>query len=342
MDIRVVGNKDSIQSDVDFYLQLTSSKGIGSIESYRKEMFSKFKRDSEMAYRSMSVGHCINLEDESEVLEEGKINLDNESELVSSDNNIEYVEHGVFLDRGIDDEVYLEDENDSLENGNDEYVESSGSYIDEENILENKNYGCNDDGDVYIEEGVDLEDRSGIEDVSEEEYVYHGIYLDNENDNLEEGNTLLSSEEGDEEVDSEDETWGYEEDLEESGYTVENEDDSWGYSEEDDSLCDEVFEEEVIEDNNWGCEEEIEEAGDNDTSEEQETGFIADFIEELNEVIPDAKKEEDIEVPKDIRSFLKMYPNSEISFVKKYFSEKEINKQLKLGRVFRRNGKLSI
>lgn len=47
-------------------------------------------------------------------------------------------------------------------------------------------------------------------------------------------------------------------------------------------------------------------------------------------------------VPSDLRDFIKLYPNCELSLVYKYFPKKEVEKQLRLGRVFKRKNKLLI
>lgn len=51
---------------------------------------------------------------------------------------------------------------------------------------------------------------------------------------------------------------------------------------------------------------------------------------------------EKIDVPKDIRTFLKSHPSSTVDFVARYYPKKEIEKQLALGRIYKRKGKLMI
>ena len=71
--------------------------------------------------------------------------------------------------------------------------------------------------------------------------------------------------------------------------------------------------------------------------------------EEVNEegpknIVVEVKKEveEVIEVPKDLRDFVKLHHNCDMSFALKYFTKKEIDKQLSLGRVFKRKNRLLI
>lgn len=87
-----------------------------------------------------------------------------------------------------------------------------------------------------------------------------------------------------------------------------------------------VDEEEVL----WGSPiiaEEIHESSSLDKEEVKE--------EEINEVV------EEIQVPKIYEIFVKMYNNCEMSFALEYF-RKEIDKQLSLGRVFKRKNRLLI
>lgn len=62
----------------------------------------------------------------------------------------------------------------------------------------------------------------------------------------------------------------------------------------------------------------------------------------LEEVAAKPVKEEVVNVPSSIRQFLKEHPNSTIEFVSKYYSQKEIQKQLKLGKIYKKRGKLFI
>ena len=68
-------------------------------------------------------------------------------------------------------------------------------------------------------------------------------------------------------------------------------------------------------------------------------------VSSKNTVVQGVKKQYDddiVEVPNDLREFVKMYPNCEISFALKFFTKKDIDKQLSLGRVFKRKNRLLI
>ena len=62
--------------------------------------------------------------------------------------------------------------------------------------------------------------------------------------------------------------------------------------------------------------------------------------EEVEEEI--SEKEEVIVKPANIRDFIKQHPGSSIEYVMRYYSKKEIDKALALGKIYKKNGKLCI
>lgn len=93
--------------------------------------------------------------------------------------------------------------------------------------------------------------------------------------------------------------------------------------------------------------------------EEPETGDIVEEDISQVDVSPPPKKVEEIpkfkseismedegsasvDVPADLREFLRQHPCSPVSYVLKFYSKKEIDKQLALGRVYKKKGKLMI
>lgn len=49
-----------------------------------------------------------------------------------------------------------------------------------------------------------------------------------------------------------------------------------------------------------------------------------------------------VDIPKDLRDFIRQHPCSDVSYVMQFYSRKEIEKQIKLGRVYKKKGKLMI
>lgn len=56
----------------------------------------------------------------------------------------------------------------------------------------------------------------------------------------------------------------------------------------------------------------------------------------------DAEPKKDTEVPKDLRDFIRQHNNVTIEFAMQYYSKKEIERNIALGRVYKRKGKLMI
>lgn len=63
-------------------------------------------------------------------------------------------------------------------------------------------------------------------------------------------------------------------------------------------------------------------------------------VEEIEEEV--SEKEEVIVKPANIRDFIKQHPGSSIEYVMRYYSKKEIDKALALGKIYKKNGKLCI
>ena len=173
---------------------------------------------------------------------------------------------------------------------------------------------------IYIDEleEVDLDDDEEeviSSSISDCEFVSHGIYID--------------------EIETEDENENENEDY------LEGETDTQEvvYEQEDE---DTIEESNQVEDVNWEANEIL-----------GEYGGIVEEVEEPTEITPTQETgtiehlevssvEDPVNVPSDIRSFLKMYPNSEVSTVLKYYSKKDVDKAIKLGRIYKRKNKLFI
>lgn len=199
---------------------------------------------------------------------------------------------------------------------------------------------------VLTDEEVEQLENGGISEEPEYEEE-QGLEFEFDSDDSEEDEY---EEEYEEEVDDSDE---YEEDSDEYEEEYEEEtDDSDSYEEE--------YEEEVEDSDEY--EEEIDNSDSYEEPPDEE-----DMMEEPKEqasVSSDNKfissdnfserasppKKEDIaveepsidEVPKDLRQFLRKYPRCDIKFALKYFSKKEIDKAILIGKIVRRGNKLHI
>lgn len=257
---------------------------------------------------------------------EGKASIEDTKEQPSSvkesfeqgNEECEYVENGSFLE----DMILEEPDEDSEE-------------VESEDI---EDFEENEPDKVDIEDTRDQEVEVTNEKVSEiipkeVEYVEHGNFLED----------LVQDESEEDSSDYEE----YDEVSEESEDTEES--DSYSEDEYDEELPS-IDEEESYEtaDDMPEESEDIEPEGLFE-DEEFETADIVDKKAD-SKIIPMVKKEVSMEddgmyaqnLPRDVRDFLKLHPNSDMSYVLKFYPKKEIDKQIRLGKIFTRKGKLMI
>jgi hypothetical protein len=246
---------------------------------------------------------------------EGKASIEDTKEQPSSvkesfeqgNEECEYVENGSFLE----DMILEEPDEDSEENESNE-VESEDTQ-DQEVEVTNENVS-----DVILEEV---------------EYVEHGNFLED-----------LVQDELEEDFSENEEYYEYSDESEDT-------DESDSYSEDDyDEELPSIDEEESYEtaDDMPEESEDIEPEGLFE-DEESETADIVDKKAD-SKIISMVKKEVSMEddgmyaqnLPRDVRDFLKLHPNSDMSYVLKFYPKKEIDKQIRLGKIFTRKGKLMI
>lgn len=316
--VEVKGDLSNLQLSVDFYLRVISKDSVADSKTMRDRFFSMFKEED--SFRDDNyIAH------QERILNDYIIDTDVEPELFGEesvfDSNVNYF--------GASDSSSLEKESSKLE------IEKP-NYMLFENTLENENtYSENEDNDFITQNYND-------EEVSEEDDDFINWGSDEVIDEDEEYSSWSNMD--DEEV-IEDET------LEDNSY---DEFSSWGSSDEED--------EKIAEENSydefsyWGNDDEVEDKV-NDSVTSKDDGWDLDAFDDSfdfeEEKVPEVKvqtvskivaKDDQVVtgIPKDLRDFVKMYPNCEMSFALKYFSKKEIDKQLNLGRVFKRKNRLLI
>lgn len=330
----VKGDINSIQRCVDNYVKVVSKKRI--VDSEEEVSFSD---------PSFSLGLCSSIsEDEKNCLEDEIITVEEEKcDLELEDD--EFITYSSYSENENNCSV---NEKEVIENEDIELDKENTNLVNESEITELGD--CEDSCELEDDEFIDYsngasseeEDDEFVDYSSEEEGFSWGSY--DEGEEVEWENPLVVDEEEvalwenplvDEEVEEE-VLWEnplVDEDEEEEVY----DEVGWDYplvsteteEEHDEEVLWEnplVDEEEVL----WGSPiiaEEVHESSSLDKEEVKE--------EEINKV-------EEIQVPKDLRDFVKMYNNCEMSFALEYFSKKEIDKQLSLGRVFKRKNRLLI
>lgn len=340
----VGGSLENLQSSLDFYLSITSKSVITSPKDMRDRFFSIFGEEDSSREDNFLLYHSE--DDEYDIVENANpVLVGDEVEFVGGMYSFSCVEESCPFEE----EVFVDDTY-KLENEKSKFSSFSHSLEEEENEIE-------DEFIVSEIEFADLEIEEAYSDI--EEYVVDTEKSDLENENIEldddefidysssetEKNDL-ENEIIEEEI-MEDNSWSDLDEEEPFGSWGDSDDEFVEYEEEENvEIVNEVEEDK---ENIWGN-------SDLDT----ETSIWGDFEEELpkfddtiivKEEVEVTKKvvnvsrevvEEVIDVPKDLREFVKKYHNCEMSFALKYFTKKEIDKQLSLGRIFKRKNRLLI
>ena len=363
--MRVRGNMASTQSSIDFYLKLSSLGNIKTIEDLRDHYFNIFLNE-ERSQANLLLKEKRKLEErkaselkEISKLENGNLNLDNRTEDIVDDifsssffSEEDKVEDVSYDDSDIFSSNFFSEE---VSNSDKQYV-SHGIYLEDVDL-------SSDSEESKISDATppSIKENEGVITPSQG-YVEHGVFLDDvvservdEDDNAFEGfeevDDILESSiedvedesfEDAEEVseDTEDDVF---EGFEEEEVLEDTEDDVFeGFEDaEEDNVFEDIEEEELYEGTEKG-EEVFEESEDAKEFNEIES---TDMVEESEDSLPSleiSKVEEPLEIPNDIRVFLRQHPNSDISYVSQFYPMKEINRQVKLGRSYKKKGKLLI
>lgn len=315
------------------------------------------KRSLDIEKNNLEIEYSIldieknNLENEKNYLEVEKINLDIkknnlETENIDSDED-EFISYG---------------NEDTSDNNFDEEDEDSGAFSNvdftrfasrKEDIVENTDFNpfacfMNSNKEKEKEEVNSSEVEDTEEDEDEFTYGNNEDMDSNEMENTEEESLFNNWGSGDDYSDIDEVVNTEENILEDWGNENEYQDDeeefSWGsYSDEIDFNDEKEYTsiEEVVEESKEDISEFFEDLEEFDSSINIGNLEIKETKNKVSEVarssIDEAK-----DVPKDLRDFVKLYPNCEMSFALKYFTKKEIDKQLSLGRIFKRKNKLLI
>lgn len=209
------------------------------------------------------------------------------------------------------------------------------SVLTDEEVEQLENGGISEEPEYEEEQGLEFEFDSddNEEDEYEEEYKEEVEDSDEyEEEDSDEEYEIEDSDEYEEEIEDSDE---YEEEYEEV---------------EDSDEYEEEYEEEIEDTDSYKeppDEEDMLEEPKEQASVSSDNKFISsdNFSERAS-----PPKKEDItvdepsidEVPKDLRQFLRKYPRCDIKFALKYFSKKEIDKAILIGKIVRRGNKLHI
>lgn len=243
------------------------------------------------------------------------------------EDNKEYTDHGRYIE-DYSDRVALDDAVPKVEEITD-FVEH-GRYIEDYKNIEDDSSGVVDDFVPKAEEIIDFVDHGRyVEDYVKEEKIEvkeEPVEVENtkiENENIDD---LFNPEELETEINAlEAENNEPEVDKENSGiFSSTNE---LNQKEKDYDLLDDFW---------LQMQSEVSLKSENTESE------LENILSEIKEPVVEKVKEPEEHVPEDIRDFIREHKGSEIGYVAKFYSKKVIEKNIAMGRIYKRKGKLFI
>jgi hypothetical protein len=238
------------------------------------------------------------------------------------DDSKEYVSHGIYIDEWVKKDyvshgIYI-----------DEWVNPNVNESYEDEIVEDTEYKENaEDYEEVIEEYEDNEEEEEVEEESTEDFEeVIEEYEDEEEDYIDEGveNEVEETSTGENSALKDFDIDSILDDL------LNEKSDNEDKNIEDVVKTEEVnFEQPSVQDK------------DNVVQGDLNVINIQDYVPKEDTNILDKPKEpEKIEVPANIRDFIKGHQGSTIDFVLQYYKKKDVDKALSLGKVYKKNGKL--
>lgn len=243
------------------------------------------------------------------------------------EDNKEYIDHGRYIE-DYSDRVVLDDDVPKVVETAD-FVEH-GRYIEDYKNIEDDSSGVVDDFVPKAEEIIDFVDHGRyVEDYVKEEKTEvkeESVEVENteiENENIDD---LFNPEELEIEINAlEAENNEPEVDKENSGiFSSTNE---LNQKEKDSDLLDDFW---------------LQMQSDVSLKSENTESELENILSEIKEPVVEKVKEPEEHVPEDIRDFIREHKGSEIGYVAKFYSKKVIEKNIAMGRIYKRKGKLFI
>ena len=321
-------NTIKVQSSLDFYLGITSIGNINSLKELRKSMFDKFMseyKDMNYPLVDLNSSTALSEEDDEDIKEEQTEEVSEGH--TSATNFLQMLQH--MREAPIPD-IDDSDESEEEEQEEDEYI------TPEVDVEENE--------EEYLEPEVEEEPLEEVDIDDGREYVSHGIYIEDLIDGTISIPTIDYEDSESEEV--EDIDWEEEENEESDWDEEDTENIDWDEEDEQEDSLDDIFlpedEEEEIEEPVSQEEDDSESWFSEKSEPEESTSYSSEPVQSIKREVSIEDDGPGADVPSDIRVFLKQHPNSDMSYVLKFYPKKEVDKQLKLGRIYKRKGKLMI
>lgn len=295
----------------------STEKKFGSVKFEISNIYDEEEESGVLSEEEKPVEEALENADDEEVMETEDLEEadDSDEEEVTDSDEVEEDDSEEELDDE-DEDLYDEDEYEDLtedEDSEDEDSVEEDSEDEEEDFKEDEE----EDFEDSDEEEVDDEDSEDLYEDEEEDYEDEDSYVD-----------ITEEDEDDEEVDEDDEDLEEEyEDLEE------NDNEESGVSTEEPvksapkSIAKPKFYVPEIEDDDV----------DSFIESRQEKPIKQETPVQENTPVARAPS---LQVPTDLRTFLRQHPNCKIEEVLKYFSKREVESEILKGRIIKRNGTL--
>ena len=310
------------------------TKGIAQTE----ELFNSVKEDKSLILSDSEIDNLgKDLEDEDS----------DEEEYVGVDESDEddYIDETSFEEEDSDEDDSNEDEEDldGDEDDSNEEKEDFDEVEEEEDFDENLD---EKDDENFDEDEDDYLDETDFEDSDDEDYPDETSFEEEDSDEDEDSDEEdEDSDEEDEDSDDDDEDEDYpdetnfedpDEDAEEEEDSDEDEEDSEDDSSTEDSEDDEDFEIEFDE-----SAPQINNVDESPPIIPKQVNIPITPVEINNNIVKEEVVDRSLE-PTDIRQFLRKHPRSDYDFVLKYFTKKQINDALKIGKIIKKGNILKL
>lgn len=339
MNINVSGSIKSLQSSLDFYLNMTTVKGYKSLDDMRNKMFKEFMKEEDNREDSY---YAVDISEFSEDQKTNNSVLDNEDCINEYTTNMfDYVSHGMFVEnyvvKGICKDV-IDNEIEVVENTIElkrEYV-CNGRYVEDYNIDAINKFTEVSENTVNIKK----------------EYAHNGRYIEDFNiDAIKDVEVINCTKETNysikeyiqdrKDVDLDEDVIDWLSTEDSSKDNVELKDANFP----DDNNCIDCFNRENNGENvnEWDSfnGDYINLLNEEGNLDENKDDFLN--IESKNGKVTNTKSiEERIIVPPNIRDFIRQNSGVTIEYALKFYSKKEIDKALMLGKIYKKKGKLII
>lgn len=294
------------------------------------EEFTKGVAQTEELFNSVKEDKSLILSD-SEIDNLGK-NLDDEEEYVEADSSEEddYLDETFFEEEDSDEEEFEESEDgEDLEEDDEDSDEDEDDYQEESEDDEDSD----EDEDDYLDETSFEEDDFEEDEASDDE-------AEDFDDEDEDSDDEDDSDEDEEDSDDEDEDY-----LDETDFEDPDEDEEDSDEEEEDSE-DDSFTEDSEDDEDFEIEfdepaPQINNVDESPPITPKQVNIPITPVEINNNIVKEEVVDRSLE-PTDIRQFLRKHPRSDYNFVLKYFTKKQINDALKIGKIIKKGNILKL